>query len=148
MLNLSQFITTVVTSWLDGRHVVFGKVLEGMDIVKKIEDVPKGAGDRPAKDVVIADSGEVRLSLLSTDTCTSELTLPFHSWESKPSPMRMATRCLFTPSSNLVLVLILESIQNYCFCMLCRIRLHQARSKTLLLLRPPKRPNLLPRRAP
>lgn len=58
--NGSQFfITTVVTSWLDGRHVVFGEVLEGYDIVEKIENVPKGAGDKPAKTVKIAKSGEL-----------------------------------------------------------------------------------------
>jgi len=56
--NGSQFfITTVKTEWLDGRHVVFGKILEGMSIVHKIENAKTGPNDRPASDVLIADSG-------------------------------------------------------------------------------------------
>jgi peptidyl-prolyl cis-trans isomerase B (cyclophilin B) len=58
--NGSQFFICVKkTEWLDGRHVVFGVVLEGMDVVRKIEGVEKGAGDKPSKDVVIADSGSL-----------------------------------------------------------------------------------------
>lgn len=58
--NGSQFfITTVVTSWLDGRHTVFGKVLDGMDLVKKIERVGSQSGT-PSKRVSIKDSGELK----------------------------------------------------------------------------------------
>ncbi|EPS35784.1 hypothetical protein H072_10767 [Dactylellina haptotyla CBS 200.50] len=58
--NGSQFfITTAITSWLDGRHVVFGEVLEGYKIVEKIQDVEKGYGDKPKVTVTIAKSGEL-----------------------------------------------------------------------------------------
>jgi len=58
--NGSQFfITTVATPWLDGRHVVFGKVMEGMAVVSEIEDTEKLPGDKPKVDIVIDDSGEI-----------------------------------------------------------------------------------------
>ncbi|KAF4352117.1 hypothetical protein CsatB_030073 [Cannabis sativa] len=59
--NGSQFfITTVTTSWLDGRHVVFGKVISGMDVVYKVEAEGTQSGT-PKTKVVIADSGELPL---------------------------------------------------------------------------------------
>ncbi|MEV5957141.1 peptidylprolyl isomerase [Streptomyces sp. NBC_00631] len=57
--NGSQFfVTTVVTSWLDGKHVVFGEVVEGQDIVDKIESYGSQSGAPKAK-VEITASGTV-----------------------------------------------------------------------------------------
>jgi cyclophilin family peptidyl-prolyl cis-trans isomerase len=56
--NGSQFfITTVETPWLNGKHVVFGKVTEGMDVVSQIEALGSGSG-QPKKKIVIEDCGQ------------------------------------------------------------------------------------------
>ena len=56
--NGSQFfLCTAKTQWLDGKHVVFGSVVEGMDVVKKVEAVGSDSG-KTSKPVVIADCGQ------------------------------------------------------------------------------------------
>ena len=58
--NGSQFfITTVITNWLDGKHVVFGGVVEGMDVLEKMESLGSQSGQTSAK-IVIAKSGELK----------------------------------------------------------------------------------------
>lgn len=57
--NGSQFfITTVKTSWLDGKHVVFGKVVEGFSVVKEMEKVGSESGP-PSSPVEIEDCGQI-----------------------------------------------------------------------------------------
>jgi len=55
--NGSQFfLCTAKTSWLDGKHVVFGQVVEGMDTVKKVESFGSQSG-KTSKKIIISDSG-------------------------------------------------------------------------------------------
>eukprot|EP01097_Dermamoeba_algensis_P004351 TRINITY_DN2862_c0_g1_i1.p1 TRINITY_DN2862_c0_g1~~TRINITY_DN2862_c0_g1_i1.p1 ORF type:complete len:207 (+),score=27.76 TRINITY_DN2862_c0_g1_i1:42-662(+) len=60
--NGSQFfITSVILNYLDNRHVVFGQVVEGMDIIRTIECLPTNSRDTPLSPVVIADCGQIKV---------------------------------------------------------------------------------------
>ncbi len=53
------FLTTVATPHLDGKHVVFGKVIDGMNVVRRIERTRTDGQDRPLSAVVVANCGQL-----------------------------------------------------------------------------------------
>ncbi|XP_049437274.1 peptidyl-prolyl cis-trans isomerase H isoform X2 [Epinephelus fuscoguttatus] len=53
------FITCTKCDWLDGKHVVFGKVVDGLLVMRKIENVPTGPNNKPKLTIVIAQCGEM-----------------------------------------------------------------------------------------
>lgn len=57
--NGSQFfLTTVACPWLDGKHVVFGEVVEGMDVVKVVESLGSNSG-KTSKKIIVAECGQL-----------------------------------------------------------------------------------------
>lgn len=60
--NASQFfITFAKTPWLDGRHVVFGRVVDGMDVVRDVEKVQTNNRDQPKQKVVLENCGAIEM---------------------------------------------------------------------------------------
>ena len=58
--NGSQFfITFAKTPWLDGRHTVFGKVLEGLELLKRVESLETKRRDVPVEEVLVVDAGSL-----------------------------------------------------------------------------------------
>lgn len=92
--NGSQFfICTVPTPWLDGRHVIFGRVLEGMDTVKLVESKGNRRNGAPSAKVTIVDCGVLEESESSkpksladavSDAKTQQQHQPQQEEEAKP----------------------------------------------------------------
>jgi len=94
--NGSQFfITTRRASHLDGKHVVFGEVVDGSEIVKKIENIPTDSRDKPIKDIVIVNCGEINLVPSSSSSIkTSAISSTYKQQKNESNQSRLSTGVL------------------------------------------------------
>jgi hypothetical protein len=74
------FVTTVSTPWLDGRHVVFGEVVEGMDVVREIEQVGTESGKLTSKVTIISSGIVADNNILFPSNTQPVLVFPFFSF--------------------------------------------------------------------
>lgn len=89
-LTSQFFITTVPTPHLDGKHVVFGKVLKGKSLVRKMEDSPRDTGDKPLTPIVISDCGVLAPGDTGEDGLTDDPQDPYEDypdlWDEEKTP--------------------------------------------------------------
>lgn len=93
--NGSQFFVTVTnTPWLDGVHSVFGEVVEGMDVVYAISNVPRDASDRPTTPVAIQETKVLRIGSAAQAFDPGAVTPPLPDVGPVPVSLRVTTNAL------------------------------------------------------
>ena len=115
------FITTVPARHLDGKHVVFGKVLKGKSLVRQIEEMATDTRDRPLVPITISDCGEVAPKESGEDEFTGDPDDPYEDYpdvlsEGEKPPgvlLKIATRMNELGNDAFKTLLFDRSIQKY-----------------------------------
>ena len=97
--NSQFFITTVPARHLDGKHVVFGKVLKGKSLVRRIEEMATDERDNPLIPITISDCGVIAPEESGDDQLTQDPNDPYEDypdvWDEEKTPevlLKIATR--------------------------------------------------------